>query len=127
DRIVTAAGAQPGDALVLTKAAGLEGSHILANDFLADLAGRVPAELLEAARGYAGELSVVPEATVAIGLDVSAMHDPTEGGIVGAAWEMAEASQCGFVISVEQVPVRPATRAICGALGIDPLRLIASG
>ena len=32
DRLVTAAGARPGDALVLTKAAGLEGSHILASD-----------------------------------------------------------------------------------------------
>jgi hydrogenase expression/formation protein HypE len=127
DRIVTAAGAGPGDALVLTKAAGLEGSHILANDFLAGLSGRVPAELLEEARGYAGELSVVPEASIAIDLEVTAMHDPTEGGIVGAAWEMAEASQCGFLISVDQIPVRSATSAICAALGVDPLRLIASG
>ena len=39
DRIVTAAGAQPGNALVLTKAAGLEGSHILANDFASRLTG----------------------------------------------------------------------------------------
>src|SRR6267378_5804631 len=33
DRLLTAGGAKPGDALVLTKAAGLEGSHILATDF----------------------------------------------------------------------------------------------
>ena len=41
DRLFTAAGARPGDALVLTKAAGLEGSHILANDLRSELAGRV--------------------------------------------------------------------------------------
>ena len=46
DRLVTAAGGQVGDALVLTKAAGLEGSHILANDLAAALAGRVSEALL---------------------------------------------------------------------------------
>src|SRR5215471_4529850 len=33
DRLLTAGGARPGNALVLTKAAALEGSHILAGDF----------------------------------------------------------------------------------------------
>jgi len=126
DRLVSAAGARPGDALVLTKSAGLEGSHILAND-LADRLGGVSAELLAEARGYADRLSVVPEARLALELGVTAMHDPTEGGVVGAAWEMAEASAAGFRIEVEAVPVTAATRAICDALGIDPLRLIASG
>jgi hydrogenase maturation factor len=55
------------------------------------------------------------------------MHDPTEGGIVGALWEMAEASAAGFRVDVERIPIRDATRAICRALGADPLRLIASG
>jgi hydrogenase expression/formation protein HypE len=126
DRLLTAAGARVDDALVLTKAAGLEGSHILAND-LADRLGAVPAQLLEDARGYASELSVVPEARLAVDLGATAMHDPTEAGVVGAAWEMAEASGVGFRIDVARIVVRPATRAICDALGIDPLRLIASG
>jgi hydrogenase expression/formation protein HypE len=126
DRLLTAGGARPGDALVLTKAAGLEGSHILAADF-ADRLASVPSSLLQEARGYAAELSVVPEARLAVDLGATAMHDPTEGGIIGASWEMAEASGCGFRIEVERIEVRPATRAICNALGADPLRLIASG
>jgi hydrogenase expression/formation protein HypE len=126
DRLLTAGGAQPGDALVLTKAAGLEGSHILAADFAGRLSGVAP-ELLEEARGYATELSVVPEARLAVDLGATAMHDPTEGGIIGASWEMAEASACGFRIFAERIEVRPATQAICTALGVDPLRLIASG
>src|SRR5207244_9092876 len=65
DRLLTAAGARPGDALVLTKAAGLEGSHILATD-LADRLKHLPTVVLEEARGYAAELSVVPEARVAV-------------------------------------------------------------
>src|SRR5207244_2925307 len=64
DRLLTAAGARPGDALVLTKAAALEGSHILATD-LASRLGRVSPHLLTEARGYADELSVVPEARLA--------------------------------------------------------------
>jgi hydrogenase expression/formation protein HypE len=62
-----------------------------------------------------------------VDLGATAMHDPTEGGIVGAAWEMAEASGCGFRIEVASILVRPPTRAICDALAVDPLRLIASG
>src|SRR5579859_2219628 len=100
DRLFTAGGARPGDALVLTKAAGLEGSHILAADFASELVGRVAAALLQEARGYARELSIVPEARLAVDLGATAMHDPTEGGVVGAAWEMAAASGCGFRIEV---------------------------
>ena len=126
DRLLTAAGAHPGDALVLTRAAGLEGSHILATD-LADRLTGVPAELLEQARGYAADLSVVPAARLAVELGATAMHDPTEGGVIGALWEMAEASGCGFRVEVARIPVREPTRAICSALQVDPLRLIASG
>jgi hydrogenase maturation factor len=126
DRLLTAAGARPGDALVLTRAAALEGTHILASDLAARLAS-VPDRLLAQARGYGDELSVVPAARVAVELGATAMHDPTEAGVVGALWEMAEASGCGFRVDVARIPVREATRAICAALGVDPLRLIASG
>jgi len=126
DRLLTAAGARPGDALVLTKAAALEGTHILASDLAARLTD-VPRSILDEAQRYGEELSVVPEARLAVELGATAMHDPTEAGIVGAAWEMAEASGCGFRISVSAIPLREPTRRICSALGVDPLRLIASG
>jgi hydrogenase expression/formation protein HypE len=127
DQLVTAAGARPGDALVLSKAAALEGTSILAIDFAGRLAGRVPEALLAEARAYRREVSVVPEGRAAVELGATAMHDPTEGGIVGALWEMAEASGTGFRVEEARIPVRPATAAICAALGVDPLRLIASG
>ena len=126
DRLLTAAGARPGEALVLTKAAALEGSHILATDLTSRLDGVSP-DLLEQARGYGHELSIVPEARLAVELGATAMHDPTEAGVVGALWEMAEASGCGFRVEVERIAIREPTRAICAALSVDPLRLIASG
>jgi hydrogenase maturation factor len=128
DRVLTAAGARPGNALVLTKAVALEGTQVLASDMSDRLrALGVPEGVLAAARGFADELSVVPEARWAVELGARAMHDPTEGGLLGALWEMAEASGCGFRVSGERIAVREPTRAICAALGVDPLRLIASG
>jgi hydrogenase maturation factor len=55
------------------------------------------------------------------------MHDPTEAGVIGALWEMAEASHSGFRVFTSRIVVREPTRLICGALNADPLRLIASG
>jgi hydrogenase maturation factor len=128
DRVLTAGGGRPGNALVLTKAAALEGTHVLASDLAASLRGLGVAEsVLSLARAFGEELSVVPEARLAVDLDATAMHDPTEGGVVGAIWEMAEASGCGFSVDVGAIPVREATRQVCAALGVDPFRLIASG
>jgi hydrogenase maturation factor len=128
DRVLTAGGGRPGAALVLTKAAALEGSHVLAADMTSRLhqLGLSDA-VVEEARSYGQELSVVAEARRAAVLGATAMHDPTEGGVVGALWEMAEASGCGFRVSVAAIPVRPATLEVCAALRVDPLRLIASG
>jgi hydrogenase maturation factor len=126
--VLTAGGGRPGDALVLTKAAALEGTHVLAGDLSSELLGAgVAASVLEEAGGYSEELSVVPEARLAVELGATAMHDPTEGGVVGAVWEMAAASRCGFSVLTGSIPVRAASLAICSALGVDPLRLIASG
>jgi hydrogenase expression/formation protein HypE len=128
ERVLTAGGGRAGDALVLTKAAALEGTHVLASDLgsrLLELG--LSGSVLEAARGYGEELSVVPEARLAVDMGATAMHDPTEGGVIGAVWEMAEASACGFHVAVAAIPVRSPTTEICAALGVDALRLIASG
>jgi hydrogenase expression/formation protein HypE len=127
DRFVTSAGARPGDTILMTKAAGLEGTAVLANDFGSELANRVPRDRLESARAFLREISVVREALVAADAGVTAMHDATEGGILGALSELASAAGLGVEVDVEQIPIRPPTRAICDALEIDPLCLVSSG
>lgn len=65
DRLLRSSGGRPGQDLLLTKAAALEGTAILAADLAERLAGRVPPDVLERARGFSAELSVVrdpPEA-----------------------------------------------------------------
>ena len=127
DRLVTSAGARPGDALLLTKAAGLEGTAILATDLEDALRGRLDPSTIAAARALSARLSVVPEGVLAAELGATALHDPTEGGVLGALWELAEASGIGYEITAAAVPVLEETRRVCQAFGADPLRLISSG
>lgn len=124
---VTSAGARPGDALLLTKSAGLEGTAILAADLAERLAGTVPTDVLARARTFIARLSVVPEGLAAAAAGAHALHDATEGGVVGAVAELAEASAVGIELWADAVPIAPETQTICAALGVDPLRLISSG
>jgi hydrogenase expression/formation protein HypE len=124
---VHAAGARPGEALLLTKAAGIEGTAILATDLAEELAGALAPEVLERARRFVDEVSVLPEGRAAVRAGATAMHDVTEGGVLTAAWELGEASGLGIELWADAVPVRPETVAICTALRADPLALIGSG
>ena len=73
-------------------------------------------------------ISVLPEAQLAIqNGQVHAMHDPTEGGVLTGLAELAAACRLGLHVDGERVPVYPETAAVCRALAIDPLGLIASG
>lgn len=124
---VHAAGGRAGDTLLLTKAAGIEGTAILATDLADDLAGTVSPEVLARAQRFVEEVSVLPEGRVAVRAGATAMHDVTEGGVLTAAWELAEACGLGVEVWAEAIPVRPETAEICAALGADPLLLIGSG
>lgn len=119
-------GMQPGDALVMTKWAALEGSAIIAEDFPAVFSALDPA-VRETALSFVRHLSVVPEGRYAAAHGATAMHDVTEGGILGAAWELGHAAGLRVVLDPARIPILPETRAICQAAGIDPLRLISSG
>ncbi len=124
---VTSSGARPGDSLVVTKAAGIEGTAILATDFAAYFTERLGEDLVARAQAFFREISVLPEGRVAVRAGAVAMHDATEGGIVGAALEMAQASEVGIELWVDRIPVREETRRICDLVGIDPLGLVSSG
>lgn len=128
DRYLTSGGAKPGDQIIITKGAGIEGTAILANDYSTYLhqAG-VPQKTIQRAERFMEELSVLPEGLLAAKMGATAMHDVTEGGIYGALYELAGASNVGFELYVDQVFIRPETREICQALDIDPLGLISSG
>ncbi|MEM2117815.1 MAG: AIR synthase family protein [Candidatus Bathyarchaeia archaeon] len=125
---VTAGGAKPGDKLIMTKTAGIEGTAILASDKEKQLKKAINTSLLKKAKQFFYQISVVKEAITAYKTGgVNAMHDPTEGGIAGGIHEIADASNLGFKIFEEKIPVSKETLEICKFFKIDPLYLIASG
>lgn len=126
-RVLRSADLRPGHRIWMSKTAGLEGTAILAADLAPVLAGRVEPRLLQEAEALGGAVSVVPEALAAAAAGAAAMHDVTEGGVLGALWEMAAAADVGLEVDVASIPVAPATAAVCRALDLDPLRLISSG
>lgn len=131
DSVVLSSGAQVGDSIVLTQGIAIEGTSILAREADATLAARgVPRTIIERAKSllFTPGISVSKAATIACdSVDVHAMHDPTEGGVATALLEFATAAGVGLTVYAERIPVLPECRAICDALALDPLGLIASG
>ena len=58
---------------------------------------------------------------------VTGMHDPTEGGILTGAYEMARGSGMGLTLFLDRIPVYEETSLLCGRFGISPYGSIASG
>jgi thiamin-phosphate kinase len=128
DRFVTSSGARPGNDIIVTKTVGIEGTAVLAADFSGKLQSRIGRRSLAMAKSLRRSISVVKDARVAVkGGGVRAMHDPTEGGLLQGVWEIAEASNVGFMIHEARIPVRFETREVCGVFKLDPLRLMSSG
>src|SRR5206468_8169450 len=96
NRVLRSGGARPGDALLMTKGAGVEGTAILARALEDRLTAALGAKPVTAARTFREQISVLPEARAAARAGASAMHDVTEGGVLGAAYEMAAASGIGI-------------------------------
>ncbi len=126
-KLVSTAGARPGDDILVTKWIGLEGSSILAKEKEQELSARFPLSLVKKAQDFDQYLSVLPESALAVRFGVRAMHDVTEGGIFGALWELAESSGIGLEIDLKKIPVKQETIEICEFFGINPYELISSG
>jgi hydrogenase expression/formation protein HypE len=127
-KYVTAAGAKPGDKLILTKSAGIEGTAILATDREEQLKKVLSPTFLESAKGFYNQISVVKDALTAYKAGgVHAMHDPTEGGILNGIHEMADAACLGVRVFEDKITIEPETAKICRFYEIDPLQLISSG
>jgi hydrogenase expression/formation protein HypE len=127
EKLITTAGAQKGDSLVLTKHAGLEGASIIAHEKQQELTDVLGEQIVNEAKGYMKSLSVVKDGLAAAEFGVNAMHDVTEGGILGAVWEICEASGNGAEIFIDKIPVTMSTSMICEYYRINPYKLISSG
>ncbi len=125
--IIMTSGAQYGEYLYMTKTAGLEGTAIIAKEKEEELKSVLTKTEIQDAQSFIEQISVLREGEIGKRLNVSAMHDVTEGGILGAIYEMCEASKVGCKIYNSKFAVDEITRKICEFFNINPLKLISSG
>lgn len=118
---------KPGDVILITKRVGIEGAGIIASDLAHELEGHLTEEEFAEARGFLDEVSVVKEGVAAGAVGTHGMHDVTEGGVLGAVYEMAQIAGSGAEIMKNAIPVNRVTEKIAAVYGINPLRLISSG
>ena len=126
DEYVPTAGARPGDRILVTKGAGIEGTAILATDFRQRLEGTVDESVFERAETFYDEIGVMTEAAILTEY-ATAMHDPTEGGLAAGLYEVAAAAGVELEVDIDAIPIRDETAELCAAAGVDPLGIFGSG
>ncbi|AYY14252.1 hypothetical protein EF847_17670 [Actinobacteria bacterium YIM 96077] len=127
-RVLSTAGAAPGEVLVQIGMIPVEGAAVLANEAvtrLTDLTSDVLAGASHASR--VPGISVVDAALAARDLGATAMHDPTEGGLAAGLHEFATAAGVALRIDPRNILWFEPGLAVCRALGADPLGTLASG
>ncbi|MDD1661269.1 MAG: AIR synthase family protein [Methanomicrobiales archaeon] len=127
-RYVTPAGARPGNAVILTKGPAIETAGILSVLRERELLIRYPEPVVRKAQALCQQMTVVRDALTAMAAGgVTAMHDATEGGVIGGLAEVAEASGIGMAVDESRFVYPDEVRMVCEAFGIDPVAAIAEG
>lgn len=114
------------DLLIITKGIGIEGTGIIASEKEKELTEKFGKDFVEEAKNFLDKTSVVKEGKL-LGKLSKGMHDVTEGGILGAVWEMGELYSLGAELEIDEKMISEQTRKICDFYNIDPLKLISSG
>lgn len=130
--ILTAASAAPGDVILVTKTCALSASAILAMSFPETVKNKAGTAHYQEACASFYHTSSLQDALAAVGkhhehTDITAMHDVTEGGVLGAIYELAVASGNGALVYPGQLPIGEAQAAVCHAFSLDPRHCIGAG
>lgn len=129
--LITTAGAEPGDVILLSKGICIEGTSVIAREMERELCSRgVSRDLVDRAQRFLFEpgIGVVEEARLACQAGgVHAMHDPTEGGLANGLHELAMAAGVAVEVEIDRIPVYEESQVLCEAYELNPLGVIASG
>lgn len=131
DQMLATPKAQAGDCILVTKGAAISSTAILAMSFPKTVSNKLGKEVYQGAADSFYQTSSIKDALTARGNaaenNVSAMHDVTEGGVMGAIYELASAANCGAVIEEDLIPVGEVQEAVCRLFSLDPLHCIGAG
>jgi hydrogenase maturation factor len=126
--IVRPDGARPGDRVVVTKGPAIEATGLLSIQFESLMREECSDGEIANATDRFYDMSPVRDAlTAAAAGPVSAMHDATEGGVVGGFHEMARAGNVGIDVESDPVPIAPGVEAACEYFDINPWIAISEG
>jgi hydrogenase expression/formation protein HypE len=120
DRIVPDAGLRAGDRLLLTGSIGDHGMALMVKRHGLAIEAELRSDVAPINGLIQAALAAVPGA-------VTAMKDPTRGGVASALHEMAEKSGVGIVLLEPRVSVSPVVRAAAEMLGLDPFQIANEG
>lgn len=118
------------DDLILVKGVAIEATSIIARERAEELTEAFSEDWIRRAQGFLTRpgISVLePARRVIETCHPHGMHDPTEGGLVGAIRELCHRAQVGVRLFADHVHVYPETEALCAEYGLDPFGLLASG
>jgi hydrogenase expression/formation protein HypE len=132
DQYIAPSMAQPGDLVIVTKGAAIATTGLLARVFPETIRERFGEDFVQRAQGFFKKFSVVEDALTAVSIGVrdagvTAMHDATEGGVLGALHELATACGQGLRIEKQQIPLADEAAKICELFEIDPYISLSEG
>jgi hydrogenase expression/formation protein HypE len=128
DEILVSSGAKPGDIIIVTKECALSSAAILAMSFPQIVQNKLGKAVYDQCCALFYETSSLPDALVAAGTgQVTAMHDVTEGGVLGAVYEMAAAAGLGVIIHNEALPIGWAQQQVTRLFAIDERFCVGAG
>ena len=132
NRYVASSMTKPGDLIMMTKGVAIATTAILSRVFPETVKKTYGSEFLTKAQRYMLQFSIVEDAltSASIGLrseGVTAMHDVTEGGLLGALYELSEASSIGLEIGLEDVIVTQEAKLMCELFKINPYSALSEG
>jgi hydrogenase maturation factor len=132
DEILLSKNAQPGDLIIVTKQCAMSSAAILAMSFPQTVKNKLGEEVYHQGCELFYQTSSLKDGLTAACIGkrfnkVTAMHDVTEGGVLGAVYEMAIASGNGVVVNNDLLPIGDVQNQICGLFSIDPRYCIGAG
>jgi len=126
EQLTPSSNAKVGDKVIMTKGPAIEAVGILAYQAEKDLEKEFGKDLVERAKKYFLEMTVVKDALTAAKY-AHAMHDATEGGLLNGVYEIAEASKKGVTIYEDKIFSPEEVEKVCDYFKIDPLISISEG
>lgn len=132
NKILLSKYAKSGNTILVTKSCAISSAAILAMSFPEAVKNKAGMEVYQLACESFYHTSSLQEALIAVGqnnehFEITAMHDVTEGGVLGAIYELAVASGTGAIIYNDKIPVGEVQAKVCNVFNLDPRYCIGAG